>query len=389
MDDAQRRCPGRCWPDRFTGQDLSSPLVSVVLPAYNASAHIDAAIASIRAQTFAGFELIVVNDGSKDDTLARIEAHAAEDVRIRVVSRENRGLIATLNEAIGLARGDLVARMDADDVAYPERLARQVAAFRHNPGLCLCATGADTLYRERIIAGKPVSLLTEGAPEVLSIFYTIFLHPTLMIDRRVAGDDLYYDTAYPHAEDFDLIRRLTSKFPVKYLPESLLAYRQHEGSVSTRHRNVMRQTHMRIAAENLKADGFGGDLAALEDFAAAITPETARRAGALMADVRVQFRTRGGKALESYEFGWACLFYLMHTMFVDAGETSLLRHFLTATDGWGLIRRREGVLLKLTHTRPGLAVNSLKASYALHNLVGLITSKPVDMVGRSAVQTAP
>lgn len=370
------------------GLDLSNPLVSVVLPAYNAAAHIDAAIASIRAQTFAEFELIVVNDGSKDDTLARIEAHAAEDARIRVISRENRGLIATLNEAIGLARGDLIARMDADDVAYPERLARQVAAFRDNPGLCMCGTGIDTLYRERIFPGKPVSLLTEGAPEVLSIFYTIFIHPTLMIDRRVAGDELYYDTAYPHAEDFDLIRRLTAKFPVKYLPESLLAYRQHEGSVSTLHRNVMRQTHMRIAAENLKAYGFGGDLAALEDFAAAITPETARRAGALMAAIRAQFRARDARLLASYEFGWTGLFYLMHTMFVDAGETSLLRDFLAVTDGWGLIRRRERVLLKLTHARPGLAVKSLKASYALHNLVCMVASKPVDMVGRTVVQTA-
>lgn len=371
------------------GLDLSNPLVSVVLPAYNAEAHIDAAIASIREQTFAGFELIVVNDGSKDDTLARTQAHAAEDARIRVVSRENRGLIATLNEAIGLARGDLIARMDADDIAYPERLERQVAAFRENPGLCMCGTGIDTLFRERIFPGKPVSLLTEGAPEVLSIFYTIFIHPTLMIDRRVAGDELRYDAAYPHAEDFDLIRRLTAKFPVKYLPESLLAYRQHEGSVSTLHRSVMRQTHMRIAAENLKAYGFEGDLEALEDFAAAITPETARRAGALMAAIRTRFRARDARLLESYEFGWTGLFYLMHTMFVDAGETSLLRDFLTETDGWDLIRRRERVLLKLTHARPGLAVKSLKASYALHNLVCMIASKPVDMVGRTVVQAAP
>ncbi|MFN4023904.1 MAG: glycosyltransferase family 2 protein [Hyphomonas sp.] len=356
--------------------NVSTPLVSVLLPAYNAGAHIDAAIASIRAQSFGDFELIVVDDGSADDTLARIQAHAAEDARIRVVSRENRGLIATLNEAIGLARGDLIARMDADDIAYPERLARQVAAFRETPGLCLCATGIDTLLRGRIVPRKPVSLLTGGAPEVLSIFYTIFLHPTLMIDRRVAGSELNYDATYPHAEDFDLIRRLTARFPVKYLPEALLAYRQHQGSVSAQHRSIMRQTHMRIVAENLAAGGFAGDLAALEDFAAAITPETARRTGALMASIRSQFRARGAGQIDSYEFGWSGLFYLIYMMFMDAGQAGLLRDFMVATDGWRLIRRREAVFLKLTHAWPELAVRGLKASHALHNWAARITSRP-------------
>lgn len=367
---------------------MSEPAVSIVLPAYNAGAHIDLAIASIREQTFRDFELIVVNDGSRDDTLARIEAHAAADPRIRVISRENRGLIATLNEAIGLARGDLIARMDADDLAYPNRLARQVEAFRSTPGLCLCGTAVDTLYRGRIFPGKPANILIDGSPRILSIFYTILHHPTLMIDRRIAGDELVYDPAFPHAEDFDLIRRLAARFPVGYLPEPLLAYRQHEGSVSHLHRDTMRRTHLRIAAENLRADGFAGDIDALEAFSFAITPETARRAGNLMADIRTQFAARAAELHDSYDFGWEVLFFLMHTMFVDAGETRLLHAFMNVTDSWSLIRRRERVLLRLTHTMPGLAVGSLKASYALHNLLCMFTSRPVEAGNRTAVEPA-
>lgn len=290
---------------------MSHPCVSVILPAYNAGRYIDQAISSIRQQTFRDFELIVIDDGSRDDTLERIQEHAAEDARIRIVTRENRGLVATLNEGIGLAKADLIARMDADDIAYPERLERQVNAFRERPGLCLCGTAIDTLYRGRIFKGKPARLMSEGSPEILSIFYTILLHPTLMIDRRIAGDELYYDPAYVHAEDFDLIRRLTRRYPVAYVPEALLAYRQHDTSVSTLHRQVMRRTHMRIAAENFRTYGFEGDLDALEAFALSITPETARRLSLLMASLRTQFHARAREHQESYEFGWGALFYLL------------------------------------------------------------------------------
>jgi glycosyltransferase involved in cell wall biosynthesis len=359
---------------------VSKPLVSVLLPAYNAQAYIESAVNSIRNQTFRDFELIIIDDGSRDGTLVRIEALAAEDDRIRVVSRENRGLIKTLNEAISLAQGDLIARMDADDIAYPERLERQVAAFKSNPGLCLCGTGIDTLNRGRIFSGKPHSILTEGSARVLSIFYTILLHPTFMIDRRVAGGELYYDEAYPHAEDFDLIRRLASRSPILFLPEPLLAYRQHENSVTMKHRTTMRQTHMRIVAENLRADGFEGNIDALQAFATQITSETAGCLAHLMVDIQRQFSARDPDLLASYQFGWEALFYLLHTMFVDARETGLLCQFMSETNTWHLIRRREQLVLRLSGHVPALAVAGLKSSYALYDLVCLLDSKPVGAV---------
>lgn len=356
---------------------MSNRLISVVLPAYNAGAFIDAAIASILGQTYPHFELIVLNDGSTDDTLARIEAFAARDSRIRVISRKNRGLIATLNEGIGLARGDLIARMDADDIAYPERFRRQVEAFAADASLCLCGTVVDTLYEDRIYPGEAPCALISRSAGAMSLFYTILLHPTLMIDRKLAGDELHYDPSYPHAEDFDLIRRLARRHNVICLDEPLLAYRQHAGSVTRTHQHVMWQTHLRIARENLTLAGYRGDLAALTDFGAAITPVTAARIGAAMAAIRADFARQPEALRPGLEAGWEILFFLIYSMLLDAGESRLMCTYLDMTGGWSRIRRREQILLRLTASNPSLAVAALETSYALTKMVKRLTARRV------------
>lgn len=377
----QTRRPACCLRQpQLLGHALSNRLISVVLPAYNAGAFIDAAIASILGQTYPHFELIVLNDGSTDDTLARIEAFAARDSRIRVISRENRGLIATLNEGIDLARGDLIARMDADDIAYPERFRRQVEAFAADPGLCLCGTAVDTLLKNRIYPGDMPSQLISRSAGVMSLFYTILLHPTLMIDRKLAGDDLHYEPSYPHAEDFDLIRRLARRHNVICLDEPLLAYRQHAGSVTRTHQHVMWHTHLRIARENLTLAGYGGDLAALTDFGAAITPVTADRIGAAMAAIRADFAHQPEALRPGLEAGWEILFFLIYSMLLDAGEARLMRDYLGATDGWSRIRRREQVLLRLTASVPGLAVAGVQLSYAMTKMVKRLTARHITVL---------
>src|SRR5690606_4071494 len=129
---------------------VRQPLVSVVLPVFNAGPHVEPALASICLQDYKRQEIIVIDDGSTDDSLARIERIARKDARVRIISRPNRGLIATLNEGLALAQGDLIARMDGDDIAYPTRISRQVEAFEATPGLALCATGIDMLEAGRL-----------------------------------------------------------------------------------------------------------------------------------------------------------------------------------------------------------------------------------------------
>src|SRR5215467_6504279 len=105
---------------------MSTPAVSVVMPVYNAGRYVDSAIRSIRQQSLTDLELILIDDGSTDDSPQVLQEHAKLDARISVLRRRHEGLARALNEGLGRARATLIARMDADDEATPERLARQV-----------------------------------------------------------------------------------------------------------------------------------------------------------------------------------------------------------------------------------------------------------------------
>ncbi|MBF2003421.1 MAG: glycosyltransferase, partial [Synechococcales cyanobacterium M58_A2018_015] len=104
----------------------SAPLVSVLMPVYNAERFLAQAVESILTQSFVDFEFLITNDGSRDRSLQILAAYAARDSRIRLLNRENKGVIYTLNEMLDRARGTFIARMDADDIAKPDRLAWQV-----------------------------------------------------------------------------------------------------------------------------------------------------------------------------------------------------------------------------------------------------------------------
>ena len=169
-------------------------LISVVLPAYNAESYIGPAVDSILAQTYSNIELICIDDGSTDNTLNILNTY--EDERLRIVSRENRGLIHSLNEGIALSRGRYIARMDADDISLPDRLEKQLDLMRKRH---LGVVGSSYSY----IDDSGVLLRTRILPESpllnawLLDFGSSLCHPAVMIDRKVVDDQLYYD---PEAE---------------------------------------------------------------------------------------------------------------------------------------------------------------------------------------------
>ncbi|WP_157961676.1 glycosyltransferase family 2 protein [Acuticoccus kandeliae] len=327
-------------PDRR----VSPPFVSILLPVYNGAAYLTAALDSLRAQTHSRLEIIAIDDGSTDGSLAILEAAARDDHRIVVVTRENRGLVATLNEGLARASGRLVARMDADDISYPTRIARQVAAFADRPGLAMCGTGFDTIRLDRVRARQLDPIFKEGDLGILSLFFTLFIHPTVMFDRAVIGDGLAYDPRYLHAEDFDLFRRLTRDHPVHVIPESLLGYRLHEMSVTQRHKSVMRQSHMRIVSENLAREGFSFAIApeALE----VASERAVDRLAVQMLDLRDEFAARPAALRPSYEHGWQQLFYFFFGHLCDQPSPHLVARYLDATDGWGLCRRRDRAIYR-------------------------------------------
>jgi len=121
-------------------ESANGPLVSAIVPAYNAAKTIDETLRSVRAQTYRNLEIIVVDDGSKDETAAIAEAHAGQDPRLRVIRQNNAGVAAARNAGILAARAEFVAPVDADDIWAPAKIARQLSLMKENPNATLCYT---------------------------------------------------------------------------------------------------------------------------------------------------------------------------------------------------------------------------------------------------------
>ena len=214
---------------------VKQPTVSVALAVYNAEKYLAAAIDSILNQTFPDFELIVINDGSTDKSLKILQRYADRDPRIRLFSRENRGIAKTRNELTQLAQGELIAVMDADDVMMPDRLANQVAFLGSHPEV-VCVGGAHDFIDEagRVLFRKE-DPSDDGTIQQLALQgYTPINHPSAMIRR----DALLQIGGYPEnmatVGDLDLFLRLGEIGKLANLTVTVLQYRQHAASVSER-----------------------------------------------------------------------------------------------------------------------------------------------------------
>lgn len=210
---------------------LRPPRVSVLLPVRDGEDHLEGAVRSILNQTFADFELIAVDDGSRDGTPGILRDLASIDPRIRVLSTEPRGIVAALETARAEARGELLARMDADDLSLPTRLARQVGLMDEQPGVVLCGTGVEYFPREGLRDGSLryeawINTGSDAADIERDLFVECPLaHPTFMlraeVAERVGG---YREVDWP--EDYDLVLRLWGdggRFA--RVPEQLLRWR--------------------------------------------------------------------------------------------------------------------------------------------------------------------
>lgn len=211
----------------------ATPAVSVLMPVYNGAAYLRAAVQSILDQSFCDFEFIVLDDGSTDDSLRILQEYARQDSRIRLISRRNRGLTYTLNELIAEARGEFMARMDADDIALPDRFARQVEFLRAHPA-ALCVGGAFQIIDE---AGRYLTTLypptsNEQIQDHLIHGRCAISHPAAMARLQPIRDLGGYQGDF--AEDLDLWLRLGEKGELANLQDAVLRYRLHSASVSER-----------------------------------------------------------------------------------------------------------------------------------------------------------
>jgi glycosyltransferase involved in cell wall biosynthesis len=211
-------------------QSHNIPL-TVLMPAYNTGLYIREAIQSILDQTFIDFEFIIINDGSKDNTLDVIRTFS--DPRIKIIDQQNKGLIDTLNEGIEIAKGDIIARMDADDICYPERLEIEYNFLIENPDYVLVGSEADVIDKDGnyLMHLSPVGHTHEEIEERIDIKCP-FIHPSVMFRKSaVIAAGLYPKNALTF-EDHLLWKKLLKYGRICNLPETLLKARFNPESVT-------------------------------------------------------------------------------------------------------------------------------------------------------------
>jgi glycosyltransferase involved in cell wall biosynthesis len=217
---------------------MNAPTISVAMSVYNGERFLAQAIESILSQSFTDFEFLILDDGSKDGTREIIEGFAARDPRIRPILRENRGLIASLNQLIGEARAELIARMDADDISKPERFARQITFLAENPECGVVGSWTEDIDEaggRYHLDGADHPLDHEQFLEAVERGGSLLCHPSVIFRRDIVRSVGGYHAAFKHCEDMDLWLRLASVTRIANLPERLLRYRHYDEQISSRH----------------------------------------------------------------------------------------------------------------------------------------------------------
>lgn len=229
------------------------PLISVVLPVYNGRPYLESAVSSILSQHHKDLELIVIDDGSTDDSAAVLESF--DDPRIRFFKQSNQGLAATLNRGINLARGAYVARQDQDDLSDPKRLESQVAYMEAHTNCVLLGAWAQIMEVDRLVERFHRHPIDEAMLRYQLLFNNPFVHSSVLLRRsallQVGGYTTDPERQPP--EDYELWSRLSRIGSVANIGEVLLTYREIPGSMSRVGPSPFRSRLVMICAENIAA----------------------------------------------------------------------------------------------------------------------------------------
>jgi len=214
-------------------QSTSAIPVSVIIPTYNRAWCLPQAVASVLAQTFQNFELIVVDDGSRDDT-ARIAA--SWEPPVRFLQQANQGVSAARNRGIRASRGRLLAFLDSDDGWQPDKLARQVAFFEAHPAAMICQT--DEIWIRRGVRVNPKHRHRKPSGWIFEASLDLCLvSPSAVMARRELFDTVgVFDEELPACEDYDLWLRVSARYPVHLIEAPLVVKRGgHPDQLSSQH----------------------------------------------------------------------------------------------------------------------------------------------------------
>lgn len=221
------------------------PRVSVLMTMYNAARDVRAAVESVRAQTFADFEFIIVDDGSTDDSVALVESCA--DPRIRLVRNAvNKGQTACLNQGLALARGEWIARQDADDLSHPARLARQLAAGEEDATLALVGCQAWIIDGAGAFEGTLNLPLGPASIEWAALFENPFIHTAALFRRELVAQLGGYDESFRICQDYELWERVLRTHRGLNVPDRLVQYRHTAQSLSQGARETTQAEALRV-----------------------------------------------------------------------------------------------------------------------------------------------
>ena len=214
---------------------MSKPLVSVIIPCYNAEKFIEKSVRSILNQTYTNLEILIIDDASEDHSANIIEILAKEDDRIRFFKHSiNKNIVFTLNELINISNGKYIARMDADDISLPDRIERQVAFLEANKDYHAC--GTNTLYiddKDKVIRKNKFPATVKGTTFAIR-FFNPLCHPAVLCRAYILKDNAY-DTRYTYAEDYELWCRLIIEKGYKFcnIQQYLLKYRKSSTQIGS------------------------------------------------------------------------------------------------------------------------------------------------------------
>lgn len=215
----------------LSAKEFGTPVISVVMGAYNADEFIKPAVDSILAQTFTNFELLIINDGSSDMTQEILESYS--DRRLRIINQENHGLVYTLNKGFGMAIGEFVARMDADDISLPSRFEKQLQLITSNPKLGV--VGSYFTYIDEDSSKTSITIAMPNKHKDLHrCFYVVnpFAHGSTLIRKNAWLEHGGYTDKYGPTEDYELWRRVVESWDLAVIPEVLYWYRLNSAGIS-------------------------------------------------------------------------------------------------------------------------------------------------------------
>lgn len=199
--------------------------MTVIMPTFNVDKFIARAIESMLSQTFKDFELIIIDDASTDGTLEIARSYAKKDSRIKIVVNEkNLQVATTLNKGIKIAKSQIIARMDPDDISFPERLEKQFTFMKKHPNIAIVGTNILIINELGELISKREYPDKSNKLKKLMFKYSPFAHPTVMFRKKIFQEFGGYSVSMVPCEDIDLWFKIGSKYEISNIQEYLLKY---------------------------------------------------------------------------------------------------------------------------------------------------------------------